>query len=56
MQDCDGEIRAKGELMAQKGTRIQSEGAEARARTLQQIADIKEKIDMLMQFKIESVG
>lgn len=56
LQESDAEIRARGEIIAQKGSKLQAEAAENKAKMVQNIAEIKEKIDVLMQFKIECVG
>lgn len=55
MNENDNEVQGKAETFAQRSIKMQAEAAANKAQMTEKIAEIKEKIDLLMQFKIESV-
>lgn len=55
LQENDSQINGQNDTFVSKTAKLQSEGQENKLKIGEQITFIKEKIEVLMQFKIESV-
>ena len=54
LQENSSQIQEQNDIFVSKTAKLQSEGQENKLKMGEQITSIKEKIELLMQFKIES--